>query len=110
METAATIIVSCREAQKATTITQGVFSLGVMSPKPMVAAREARNRVALVTHFERFFFLCGRNVQGLSIIRDCHGLSLWIAAFAGMTNHLEGFRFTIIERPCRNVRLRRCIC
>ena len=63
MEMAATIIVSCKEAQKATTITQGVFSLGVMSPKPRVAAKDTRNRMALVTHPERFFFLYGRNVQ-----------------------------------------------
>lgn len=67
MEMAATIIVSCREAQKATTITQGVFSLGVMSPKPMVAVREARNRITLVTQPERFFFLCGRKCSSPSL-------------------------------------------
>ena len=36
--------------------------------------------------------------QGLSVIRDCRGLSLWIPAFAGMTNRDEGIRFAIIER------------
>ena len=37
--------------------------------------------------------------QGLSVIRDCRRLSLWIPAFAGMTNRDEGLRFAIIERP-----------
>ena len=36
--------------------------------------------------------------KGLSVIRDCRGLSLWIPAFAGMTNRDEGIRFAIIER------------
>ena len=62
MEMAAITNASCRETQKAGTTTHEVVSLGVMSPKPMVEARDARNRIAFVIRPE-FFFLYGRKVR-----------------------------------------------